>query len=262
MSVLKRICIKTKQGRRLPCFYVNEIDSTNEFAKKGIKSGLVSDIAAFIAKTQTSGHGRYGRVFLSPKGGLYLTFVNKAVGEKDCSALGCYSALAVLDTLVQLGIEGRREVSLKWPNDVKINGKKVCGILPETVVINDVRYLLIGVGLNLNTPPESLKDLPSATSVFAQTNKKHRLRKVVKSLVQNLDEIVSAFLDGDKKDGYLVNSEMHSRYLEYCESIGLSVSYIENQEQYTGIVETVAVDGSLVMTDGKKIGWGEISYIE
>ncbi len=261
MSVLKRICIKTKQGRRLPCFYVKEIDSTNEFAKKGIKYGLVSDVAAFIAKTQTSGHGRYGRVFVSPKGGLYLTFV-KAVGDKDCSPLGCYSALAVIDTLAQLGIEGRRIVSLKWPNDVKTNGKKICGILPETVVVNGVRYLLIGVGLNLNTPIESLKDVPNATSVFAQINEKHRMHTVVKSLAQNLDEIVCAFLDSDKNDGYAVSGEMHARYLEYCESIGLKVSYDNNGEQYAGIVETVAIDGSLVMEDGKEIGWGEISYIE
>ena len=156
-----------EQGRRLPCFCFDSVSSTNDVAKTLLHRGKCGEDAfAVLAVEQCSGRGRMGRIFVSPRGkGIYMTLVRKAGNIADVSPAGCFSALAVCDLLGQVfGLD----CTLKWPNDVLAGGKKICGILPESVVAaNGERYVLIGTGINVLTDETDLGDLQEiATSVL------------------------------------------------------------------------------------------------
>ena len=143
----------TKQGRVLPCFCYDSLPSTNDEAKRIAKEGR-EDRFAVAASEQTAGRGRYGREFLSLRGrGLYLSYAMKAEG-RDIVAFGALSALAVAALLEEyFGIRAE----LKWPNDVLANGRKICGILPESVVGRDgERYAVVGMGVNVFYSEEEL----------------------------------------------------------------------------------------------------------
>ncbi len=105
--------------------------------------------ALVVADCQTAGKGRLGRSFSSPAGtGLYLTAVYELTGqEKNFELLPALAGLAVRDTLYNMfGLE----TTVKWPNDVLYEGRKLCGILCEAVNVgNRPKYIAVGVGLNV-----------------------------------------------------------------------------------------------------------------
>ncbi len=129
-----------------PFVYHDSVDSTNDLAMNWLKEGA-SQGAVVIADEQRRGRGRLGRAWHTPKGvALALSVVLKPptafVGR--VSVLG---ALCVAETCEQLGILG---VGIKWPNDVQINGRKVCGILPEAVWQDGIlQGVVLGMGLNV-----------------------------------------------------------------------------------------------------------------
>jgi BirA family transcriptional regulator, biotin operon repressor / biotin---[acetyl-CoA-carboxylase] ligase len=125
----------------------DELDSTNitakELAQKGAEEGTV-----VIAQTQTQGRGRFDRIWQSPEGGVYLSIILRptAPAEKT-SLLPFVAALAVSTTLESYGVHA----TIKWPNDVRVKGKKIAGILLESEANGQtVNYVVIGVGVNLN----------------------------------------------------------------------------------------------------------------
>ena len=153
----------------MPCFYFYFTSSTNYLAKAFVAENSLKTPLVVVAKEQSAGRGRYDRTFLSPKGGVYMTYVAPA-GE-DFLSWSLYGAVAVVRVLSTLGVNKDR-LGVKWPNDVNLDGKKVCGILPESVVNGD-RFVLLGIGVNVNTKGDDLapvKDI--ATSVYEATGKK------------------------------------------------------------------------------------------
>jgi BirA family biotin operon repressor/biotin-[acetyl-CoA-carboxylase] ligase len=154
----------------IPAFYtvrqVDETTSTNldvrAAAEKGAPEGLVLQ-----AKRQKAGRGRQGRVWESPEGNLYLSILLRP----DCTVreAGVYSfvaALAVFDTVK--AVAPSLEVEIKWPNDVLVGGRKICGILLESNLTSDrkVDWLVVGVGINVSKHPDAA--LVHATSLTAE----------------------------------------------------------------------------------------------
>lgn len=143
-------------------------ESTNALLKDKIRasSAAVPDVIA--AKTQTAGRGRLGRSFFSPEGGLYFSAAYPLTGrEINIPFLTLLSGLAVSEALGELtGAETR----IKWPNDIYLNGKKLCGILTEYISSAAGPHAVVGIGMNLrlrreDLPPE-LAD--KVTSLAAQ----------------------------------------------------------------------------------------------
>ena len=126
---------------------LQQVSSTQDEARRLIELGEAKAGHVVVAAEQTEGRGRFGRAWLSPAGGLYATFI-----VARYPAVPLVSGVAVLRALARFGVDA----CLKWPNDLVIDGRKLAGILIETV--GDVA--LIGIGVNLEEAP-----LETATSI-------------------------------------------------------------------------------------------------
>ena len=160
------------------------VTSTNEKAKElALKDG--KPWAIVLASEQESGHGRKGERWFSPKGGLYFTVILPRSDIHDLQTLTILAAFVVASTIKEgFGLEPM----IKLPNDVFVNGKKVCGILTENVIGNEVKMSVMGIGLNTNIKefPEDLKDI--ATSIKMESGKEVDNNEILKQIVSGLKE--------------------------------------------------------------------------
>ncbi|HCI29627.1 MAG TPA: biotin--[acetyl-CoA-carboxylase] ligase [Fervidobacterium sp.] len=138
-------------GEEIEVLY--EVDSTNEFLKKNYKS--FHDGAIVVAIKQTAGKGRMGRTWYSPEGGLWYSVLFKPKIHVNLHVYTKIFSIAIIEVLNKL----RVKAYIKWPNDIYYNDKKLCGILAESVSLNDrVVAIVIGIGMNVNNEiPEELK---------------------------------------------------------------------------------------------------------
>lgn len=172
--------------RAAPVYFEACVDSTNTRIKCLAVQGA-PDKTVYIAAAQSAGRGRQGRSFVSPEGGLYLSMLLRP----GCSAEGCLSitpsaAVAVCRAVEQVcGLA----CGIKWPNDVVLGGKKLCGILTEASTDQNGLFLVLGIGVNLNTEefPEELR--PVAGSVFLHSGKKTEPEDFARELIGQLDEL-------------------------------------------------------------------------
>lgn len=191
-------------GRKIYSYDV--VSSTNtlahELARKGEPEGSV-----VFAKGQTEGRGRFGRSWASPCGvGLYFSLILRpAISAAEAPRLTLVAALAVAKGLEAAGADG---VAIKWPNDILMKGKKVCGILTELCGIEAspcapgdvsaatyVQYAVVGVGVNVNA---SLSELPDgATSLKEALAKEFDLADLSHAIMKNMDSCYDLLLSGN-----------------------------------------------------------------
>ena len=145
-------------GRRV--FLSREVNSTSDWAKELAKIGAEEGTIT-VAQTQTAGKGRLSREWISPKGGLWFSIVLRPHQKaSEAAKLVFVASLAVVEVLHEK--YGLR-TETKWPNDVLVNGKKICGLLAEMNTEGEnVNYVILGVGVNANFHadnvfPESVK---------------------------------------------------------------------------------------------------------
>jgi len=142
----------------IPAFYslrpVDVTQSTNLDVRRLAEAGEAEGIVVW-AKRQTAGRGRQGRTWVSPEGNMYLSILLRPkCTPREAGAYSFVAALAVFDTIKAFvpGIEAE----IKWPNDVLVGGKKICGILLETNLDEErkVDWLALGVGINVVSHPD------------------------------------------------------------------------------------------------------------
>ncbi len=165
-----------------------KVSSTNVLAKK--EKGEPWSI--ILADEQTAGYGRKKDYWFSPKGGLYFSVILPKSNLEDLQTLTLLAAFAVAKT-----IKERLEIEpfIKLPNDVYINNKKVAGILTENVVGKDVKFSVMGIGLNTNISkfPKRLKE--NATSLQLESKKKVNNKKILIEIIKKIKKqlvIISA----------------------------------------------------------------------
>ncbi len=185
-------------GRRYLFFEV--VDSTNilakEMAARGEPEGTV-----VAADYQTKGRGRLGRSWFSPKGkNLYFSVILRPpVSASFVFQLTMLSSVAVCEALRDLGVDAL----IKWPNDVFVGGRKICGILNEMETDGGkVRFVILGIGLNVNVrreefPPDIRE---KATSVAVELGEEVSRRKIFVKVLAFLDKWYKHFLEGGKGD--------------------------------------------------------------
>lgn len=185
-------------GRRL--LYFPQLDSTNSLAL-ALASDPANDGLALLAGEQTAGRGQYGRTWAAPAGSSVLLSVLlfPPPALRRPALLTAWAAVCVCETLLQLA---NLQAKIKWPNDVLIRGKKVCGILIEqrTTGRPDVPVAAaVGMGLNVQQSAEFFEkaDLPEAGSLASLSETTFETRLVAESLIAQLDSEYTRLLEGD-----------------------------------------------------------------
>ncbi|MDD5137129.1 MAG: biotin--[acetyl-CoA-carboxylase] ligase, partial [Candidatus Omnitrophica bacterium] len=169
--------LKTKVFGRSVISY-RKVDSTNivayELAEKGMKEGTV-----ILADEQVKGKGRHGRHWSSPsKGGIYMSCILRpSIAPSEISRITLLAAIAVAQAIRDIT---SLEVTIKWPNDIMIDRKKLCGILTEMKAEQDsVDFVVLGIGINVNAPKAELpKGATSIREELASSGEKNNISRV------------------------------------------------------------------------------------
>jgi BirA family biotin operon repressor/biotin-[acetyl-CoA-carboxylase] ligase len=229
-------------------FLYDETDTTNERAKA---NNTAADGSVFIAEVQTNGKGSRGRGWSSPRGsGIWLTILLKPdIAPSEVSQITLVTGLAVCKTI---GLGSK----IKWPNDIVINGKKVCGTLTEmSAEMDAVNYIVCGTGINVNTEGFDAELEDRAASMYMQSGIKYMRNELIAEFLNNFEYYYKIFL----KDGL---EGLLGEYKENCITIGREVSVIFKKETVRGTAVDVDKDGSLLVqtADGIiKVTSGEVS---
>src|SRR5580700_2479453 len=166
--------------------HFDTIDSTNTWTKKNAATLDSNQLTCVTALEQTAGRGRFSRKWLSPKGqNIYATLYFCL--PKECSYLinlGQILSLSSISVLQKKGFSPQ----IKWPNDILLEGKKVAGILCETIVLEDKLGAILGIGMNVNMSQELLDTIDQPATSLAQ------LSGQTWSLEQILEPILKQFL--------------------------------------------------------------------
>jgi BirA family biotin operon repressor/biotin-[acetyl-CoA-carboxylase] ligase len=220
-------------GHEVSCY--PSLPSTNDVAKirsqEGAKEGMV-----IIAEEQTAGRGRIKRRWLSPRGGIALSIILYPPLDY-LSSLIMVASLAVAGSIERVtGLKAQ----IKWPNDVLVNGKKVCGILVESDVRgNKVDYAVIGIGINANLKLSEFPQIaPMATSLSQELGRDVSRREIVRSLLAEAERLYLALPEGDS---------VFKQWRERLVTLGQEVQVSSAEATYKGIAESVASDGSLLL---------------
>ncbi|MEM3641701.1 MAG: biotin--[acetyl-CoA-carboxylase] ligase [Candidatus Bathyarchaeia archaeon] len=237
---------KLQEGLRARLFgkyiyFTREVSSTNDWARELADLGAPEGTAT-MAETQTAGRGRMGRRWISPKGGLWFSIILKPkLKPPETVKLVFLASLAVAETLQDLyGLK----VGTKWPNDVLVDGRKVCGILSEMKTVGDkVAYAVIGIGINANFKAE--KALPkelreTATSLETLLGRKIVLEELFTHLLEKMEAIFTLFL----REGF---NPILERWKKYASFLGCEVEILGEGEKLEGIAMDVDGDGALVL---------------
>ncbi len=223
-------------GRNI--YYFQSIDSTNKKAKEIAfeeKEGTI-----LVAEEQLQGKGRLGRQWISPKGkGIWLSIILKPkVDPLKVAKITLLGAAAVHKALANMGIKSQ----IKWPNDILIDGKKICGILTEmSAELNMINYVVMGIGINVNLDhiPEDLSD--RATSIKIVEEKEIDRKELLANILNEFEEI---YIDLKDKDSV-------SKAIGICREnsalIGKEVRIIRGDEVRIGKALDINEEGHLVV---------------
>ena len=236
--------------------YFDTIDSTNtkaqELAEKGYPSGTL-----VVADKQESGKGRRGRSWVSPSGtGIFMTLMIKPdINPNNASMLTLVAALAVAKAITSVTGE---EALIKWPNDIVINGKKVCGILTEMNAQFDyINHIVVGIGINVHNEsfPEEISQMASSLMIEAGGKRFHR--------AQIIAETMSYF--EQYYDTFLKTQDLSALVREYDEllvNMNKAVRVLDPKEPFDGKAMGITPKGELIVDtweSRKLVSSGEVS---
>ena len=216
-------------GRSVFC--LEETDSTNSECKR---HSDYPDGTVFTAEIQTGGRGRRGKEWSSPKGvGAWFSVLLKPdMRPEDVSKITLIAGLAVCRA-IGCG------AMIKYPNDIVIGSRKVCGILTElSAEIDAVNYIVCGIGINVNTPLFDGELQERATSLFIETGKRHSRARVIAAVLNELEPLYKDFL----KHGI---SNIMDEYRRLCVTLGRDVAVRFGGRTAVGRCTAINDDGSI-----------------
>lgn len=240
-----------------------ELDSTNKYAKQNID--ILADKTVVSTDIQTSGYGRFDRAWVDLGAeNVYMTFVLKPSESilPVYSNLTQYLSLILCRQLEEMGLDPK----IKWPNDILLSGKKVCGILAEAVVRGStLRGIVLGVGINLNASADALNKIDRpATSLNLELNKSINKQEFIQKLVEGFFVDYEEFLKRGFsfiKEGYEAHSILkRGKGTREKGNEVIKVSVFKDLK--IGVFEGFDDDGTLLLLnlDGsiEKINMGEL----
>lgn len=214
------------------------IDSTNEEARRLAASGETGPLWV-IARSQSKGRGRRGRSWISQTGNLFTSLLMKASGPPENYGQLSFVAALSLSDLVS-NYECQAVVTLKWPNDVLLNGRKVAGILLEIVRNGPVTHVVVGFGVNLLHYPADT-DFPAASLADVAAKAPDP-----EAALARLVEAWNKWYEIWRRDGFV---SIRSEWLTRAHGIGERLTVRLGSSVVTGMFESIDDDGSLILAD-------------
>ncbi|TDY50701.1 BirA family biotin operon repressor/biotin-[acetyl-CoA-carboxylase] ligase [Alicyclobacillus sacchari] len=242
-----------------PLFWAAERASTNatalDWAAKGLPHGAV-----VTAAVQTGGKGRRERSWVSPQGGMWFSvLIRQPCALNQAPDLTLLASLAVRRALAEIGVPA----DIKWPNDILVAGKKVCGILAQMRADGEwVDHAVIGIGINANFPEERLPaDIRHrATTIFSACGFAIERPRVLATILTELDKLYRLLASGE---GF---ASVRGEWLAHCETMGRSVEVAVGNEIVRGTAIDVDDQGSLLVKlahgDVRRLHSGEVLFSE
>lgn len=224
--------------------YFKETESTNIIARE--IAGSVEEGTVVVAESQTGGRGRLGRKWISPEGGIWLSIILKPrIQPLYAPRITLLAGVSVAKTIRSLGLPAK----IKWPNDVLINGKKVCGILTEIEAEMDmIDYCVVGIGIDANVDTESFPEEFRESSTSLKKELGHGINRVefVQKLLSEFEALYLRFL---KEDFLSILEEWRNM----SATIGEWVKITTQAKTVYGEVIGVDNEGALILetSDGK-----------
>lgn len=238
--------------------HLDKVDSTNSYAKKRAAEFDYQKVTCITADEQTHGRGRFQRSWYSPPSqNIYATFVFRLpLHTLHLTSLAQVMTLSLATLLIKEGLHP----TIKWPNDVRLNGKKMAGILCETQFHPDAVDLFLGIGINVNLKPDELVHIDqSATSLLIETghhwDQKILLKKLQKQFLIDLQRF--------QKNGF---TPFHSEFENLMDYKGQTIQCFDGKKEWTGICHSLSSDGQLnIFLSNKEIhtiSSGDIKLID
>ena len=257
--------------------YLDTVDSTNRFAKRASLEGC-QDGTVIVSECQTSGRGRLGRDWHSGRGkGIWMSVVLRpSIAPEDVQIITLAAAVAVVKAIKYVtGIE----TAIKWPNDIILDGKKLCGILTEmSCEVERVSFLILGIGINVSHNkedfPQDLRDIATSLKIFSKSNETSSIfnrSEIIKRVLFELEQMYNKINIGaanetdqqniDVKTGndngqqfitaetnnYIAQQFIASEWRKYSLTLGKEINVTGRNTQFTGIAEDITNDGRLIV---------------
>ena len=230
---------------------LDAIDSTNSYLKKLLTKESLDDLTVVISKHQTKGKGRNGNIWANDASlnlafSIYKRFNRLNINNKFI--LNLISSIAVFHLLSENKLN---KLTIKWPNDIMSENKKISGILIENSVKgNFINHSVIGVGVNVNQ--RKFKNLPNATSMFIETGREFSLD----TLASRLGEIFCKnFLQYEKNEGALLKYYNNQLFLKNTDSNFIT----KDGKRFSGKITRINKNGELIIMKADK---REVNYTE
>lgn len=238
--------------------YFEQVDSTSLHAKRLAEHDF-EEGTAILAEEQLKGKGRLGRAWASAKGkGIWMSLLLKPkINPTDAAKITLMAACAVCKA-----IEEVCEIypQIKWPNDIVINGKKLCGILTEmSAELDEINHLIVGIGINVNIQPHEFSEEIRAIATSIEIEKENPILR--KNLVAAILNHFESYYDVFTKTGSI--QDLIAEYKQKSAILGKEVRVISSTIEQRGIAYDISEEGQLQLKleDGsmKEIISGEVS---
>ncbi len=236
-------------------FYFDTIDSTNikakELAEQGYPGGTL-----VVADRQTAGRGRRGRSWESAAGtGIFMTLLLKPeINPNNASMLTLVSALAVAKAISDVTGE---KAQIKWPNDIVVHDKKICGILTEMSAQFDyINHIVIGIGINVHNEefPEELCD--KAGSLYLEYGRHFHRADIIEKILEYFEEYYDIFLQTEDLSGLM------KEYNSMLVNLQKSVKVLDPKAPFEGKALGITKKGELIVDTWESrrlVSSGEVS---
>ena len=234
--------------------YLDEVDSTNNYAR--LMADKINSDFLVVADMQTLGKGRMGRSWSSPAGtGIFMSLcIKPEIAVEKASMITLVTAISICDAIEELYPISS---TIKWPNDIVINSKKISGILTEmSSDMDGIKYIISGMGINVNNKefPDDIKDM--ASSLLLETGILADRSKLIAAVIYHFYKNMNIFLKTGDMSGLKENYENH------LVNIGKDVKILDPKGIYQGIALGIDETGALLVNvEGKikRIISGEVS---
>ena len=237
---------------------LNAIDSTNDFLKDYSRNQLVENFTTVVTQKQTNGKGQMGAVWNSEEGkNLVMSILIKDLlrSVDEIFHLNVAITLSIIQVLKLYNIPN---ITVKWPNDILSENKKICGILIENSIISESKIeSIVGIGLNINQL--YFENLPKASSMALIVNKEFDLEIILNKVIFQIKKNCSYILSGQ-------SSKLWEEYHNNLYKMKTPMTFQNvNQIRFMGIIQGVSQEGKLLvkLEDGsvKAFGIKEIQFL-